>query len=262
MTTIISADDSTLVAATGHYYLAPTGTARPTNPKAPGSAWTDAGDTSLDAPFGFTFDGGDDTVLGTWQNPAKRVTHAPLTISVAFTLLNWTIDSLKLYWGGNGNTVAGRFRVPVSPTESTMALFILIQDGLEEVGIYFPSVSIYRADDISGDATSFAGLPVRATVLGVTGNDWLFEIDPKTDLDVASIANAPSTSSKAVGQTTQLVVTATLTDATTRDVTAIATYTTSDATKATVNAAGLVTFVATGSATITANYGEKTSTTA
>lgn len=256
------ANDATLVPGTGRYYLAPTGTARPTNPKAPGASWTDVGDTALESPFGFTFEGGDSTVLGTWQNPAKRVTHAPLTISVAFTLLNWTIDSLKLYWGGNGATVAGRYRVPVSPTETTMALFVLIQDGLEEVGIYFPSVSIYRADDIGGDATSFAGMPVRATILGVTGNDWLFEIDPKTDLDVSTLDLLPATSSKAAGQTTQLTATATLTDASTRDVTSIATYTTSDATKATVNSAGLVTFVAAGTATITAAYGQKTDTTA
>lgn len=255
------AQDSTLVAATGSYYLAPTGTARPTNTTTPGGLWVSVGDTALDSPFGFSFDGGDTTVLGTWQNPSKRVTHAALTISVTFTLLNWTLQSLALYWGGNGATVSGRFRVPVAPTETTMALFCVVKDGLEEVGFYFPSVSIYRADDITGDATSFAGLPVRATVLGVTGNDWLFEIDPKTDLDVASLANTPATSSGAVASTVQLTTTATLTDTTTRDVTSVATFTTSDATKATVSAAGLVTRVATGSATITAAYGEKTATT-
>lgn len=73
---------------------------------------------------------------------------------------------------------------------------------------------------------------------------------------LASIDVTPATSTKAAGSTTQLTVTGS--DG--ADLTAVADYTTSDATKATVDDTGLITFVATGSATITASYGGHTDT--
>jgi uncharacterized protein YjdB len=124
-------------------------------------------------------------------------------------------------------------------------------------------VSIYRSDDISLDTAALAGLPLRATILGVSSNTFMYEIDPKTSLQIASIAVAPSTSAKAAGQTTQLTVTATRTTVAgggTFDATSLAEYTSSDTTKATVSSTGLVSFVATGTATITATYGETTGT--
>lgn len=76
----------------------------------------------------------------------------------------------------------------------------------------------------------------------------------KLNLQPTSISVSPATSSKAAGQTTQLTVTTEDADGSERDVTDSASYATSDATKATVSATGLVTFVATGSATITVTY--------
>jgi len=72
-----------------------------------------------------------------------------------------------------------------------------------------------------------------------------------TSLDaggVTSIAISPTTNSGAAGGTVQTTVTFTPSTALNKGVT----YTTSDATKATVSATGLITRVATGSATITA----------
>jgi uncharacterized protein YjdB len=78
----------------------------------------------------------------------------------------------------------------------------------------------------------------------------------------SSIAVSPATATKAAAATQQIAVTATFPDTGTAVVTADprTVYTTSDATKATVNAAGLVTAVATGSATITATFHGRTST--
>lgn len=73
---------------------------------------------------------------------------------------------------------------------------------------------------------------------------------------LTSIDVSPATSTKAAGSTTQLTVTGN--DG--ANLTAVADYTTSDATKATVSDTGLITFVATGSATITASYGGHTDT--
>lgn len=68
------------------------------------------------------------------------------------------------------------------------------------------------------------------------------------------------TQSGAASSTSQYTATLTRADASTEDVSAKAAWSTSDATKATVDAAGLVTRVATGSATITANYAGRSNT--
>lgn len=78
---------------------------------------------------------------------------------------------------------------------------------------------------------------------------------------VDELVVTPATTTKAAAATQQLVATATLSDEeTTAVVTSQTAWTTSDATKATVNAAGLVTAVATGSATITGTYKGQTDT--
>lgn len=66
---------------------------------------------------------------------------------------------------------------------------------------------------------------------------------------LTGISSSPATVTKAATQTQQITNTFTPTDAANRNVT----YVSSDPTKATVNASGLITAVATGSATITVN---------
>lgn len=68
------------------------------------------------------------------------------------------------------------------------------------------------------------------------------------------------TQSGAAASTSQFTATLTRADATTADVSSQAAWSTSDATKATVSSTGLVTRVATGSATITANYAGRSNT--
>lgn len=78
---------------------------------------------------------------------------------------------------------------------------------------------------------------------------------------IASLDVTPATTTKAAAATQQLVATAHRASGdTTEVVTSTTVWTTSDATKATVNAAGLITAVATGSATITGTYRGKTDT--
>ncbi len=253
-------DDATLVPAVGHYFRAPQFTARPADPLAPGSPWVDLGHTKLDGPFAIGSEGGDATTLGTWQNKSLRVSYAPRVESVAIELKQWDVDSLKLYYGSNAPVVAGNVRVPANGLPTLAALFCLISDGVDKMAAYWPSVSMFRGDDIEFDAEDLAGLPVLATILGQSGEDWLYEITPKGAIGASAIDVTPSTSSKAAGQTTQLAVVATYPDASTEVVTTQATYLSSDPTKATVNAAGLITFVAIGSATITATFQGKTDT--
>lgn len=99
---------------------------------------------------------------------------------------------------------------------------------------------------------------VAATQETAEGND---AIAFQEDTIIASVSVTPATTTKAAAATQQLAATATLSDGvTTQVVTASTVWTTSDATKATVNAAGLVTAVATGSATITGTYRGQTDT--
>lgn len=55
-------------------------------------------------------------------------------------------------------------------------LFVLVRDGANGVFFHFPRVSIARADDIEFDPEALAGLPVRATVLGTSGQDWTYQV--------------------------------------------------------------------------------------
>jgi hypothetical protein len=80
-----------------------------------------------------------------------------------------------------------------------------------------------------------------------------------------SITVTPSSTTKAAGGTQQISLTGTYADGVTESVSASdgrVTYSTSDATKATVSSTGLITAVATGSATITVSYQGRTGTVA
>lgn len=175
-------DDAVLIPATGHYFFAPTvGEAKPADPLAPTTPYVDLGHTSLDDPFGITSEGGDVTTLGTWQNKALRTSIAPRVESITFALQQWDATTLKLYYGSNSTTngTDGSVQTPANPVPTEGTLYVLVTDGDENLAMYFPHVSIFRADDISFDAEALAGLPVAATVLGQSGEDFLYEITPK-----------------------------------------------------------------------------------
>lgn len=134
-------------------------------------------------------------------------------------------------------------------------------------------------DPVSGDFLP----PVAGISPGIHGNQGIHPVTPgvvssdedtqeaaesnhmvlfqKDSTIIASLDVTPATTTKAAAATQQLVATAHRTNGdSTQVVTSSTTWTTSDATKATVNAAGLVTAVATGSATITGTYRGKTDT--
>lgn len=258
-------DAATLVPAVGHYWYNPTvSAARPTDPSAPGSGWVDLGHTALASPFGIKSTGGAQTVLGTWQNPALRTSNAPRVESIDFELQQWTNTELALYYGSNGDVVGGRYRVPANPVPTTGALFVFVEDGEDQVAFYWPSVSIYRASDIAFDAAKLAGLPVAATILGVSDQTWLYEIDPKGELaTLVSIAVTPATPSipHTGPGTVQLKAVGTYSDGDTHDITTAVAWTSATTADATVGAStGLVTAVIAGSSVITATLSAITGT--
>ena len=99
-----------------------------------------------------------------------------------------------------------------------------------------------------------------STEFKVAAAETIQVIDTDPDVPVASVSVTPSTSTGAVGTTVQLAANVLPADATDKT----GTWSSSDATKATVSSSGLVTRVATGTATITftTNDGAKTGTSA
>lgn len=113
-------------------------------------------------------------------------------------------------------------------------------------------INALSSDGSTNDIITFS------TEFKVAAADTIQVIDTEDDVAVASVSVTPSTSTGAVGTTVQLTANVLPADAT--DKTGV--WSSSDQTKATVNSSGLVTRVATGTATITftTNDGGKTGT--
>jgi hypothetical protein len=98
--------------------------------------------------------------------------------------------------------------------------------------------------------------------LGAAFALWACGSSPTTPSTVSGLVVTGATPLTRIGQTVQLIATATLPDGTSQNVTTTATWRSSDASVATVSSGGLVTALATGIATITATYQSQTATAA
>lgn len=178
-------DAADLVPAVGEYWFQEVVNADPPadedNPGADG--YDDMGHTALEDPFGLVSEGGEQTVLGTWRNKSKRTVQSPRVESVAFVLQQWDGVNYRYYWGANAAPDPnGYYMAPENPVPVVGTLWVLIRDGDETLPLWFPHVSIYRADDITADAEALMGMPVRATILGRSGQSGLYGIKPKSGL--------------------------------------------------------------------------------
>lgn len=175
-------DDATLVIGAGNYFTATTGTALPADLLAPGVAWEKLGHTSLEDIFGATSEGGEATTLGTLQNKTLRTKYSARTEKFSFTLQQFDIASLKLYYGGNAidvNLDGTLLGVPSDPTPTTKAFLAVFTDGTQEFAFYAPKAELYRGDDLSlSDTESLAGLPISVTPLQHSTNAWTYAVTP------------------------------------------------------------------------------------
>lgn len=105
-----------------------------------------------------------------------------------------------------------------------------------------------------------AGTSVITATSGAQSGSTTLTVNPVTLLSIAVNPQAPSL---LIGATRQLAVTATYSDGTTADVTAMSTFVSATPANVTVGASGLLTGVAAGTSVITATFGvQKASTTA
>jgi hypothetical protein len=181
-------DSATLKVGTAHFYKAVTGTARPVTVatlKAPPVAWTELGNTSLDNIVSLTSEGGAVTTLGSLQNKSLRQTVESRVESFGINLLEWTADSLKLYYGANAVVAAdGAVEVPSDPVPTEGAFLVVLQDGDNVAGFYAEKASVFRSDDIAiADANSLAQLPIKVTALNNLGKPSALTVIPPRSTD-------------------------------------------------------------------------------
>ncbi len=162
-------DQSVIVPGTGFIYFAPAETAVPADLVAPAAPWDNIGHTSREDGLTITRDGGDEEVIGTWQNPNLRVVKEPTTFAITAHLHQVTDEVLGLYFGGGDDTVADQFGITSTTGTSDRAMYVRIVDGANSRSLYVPKVAISSEDDIEVDVEGFLSFPIRATVLQVTG---------------------------------------------------------------------------------------------
>lgn len=166
-------DAAVYIPGTGRVYVAPGETVRPVDLTAPTTPWEELGHTSREDGMTITRDGGDSEVIGTWQNPSLRERRDPTTFAITMFLQQIDNNALAMYFGGGDESVEGEFGVNVVGGTTERALYVRIIDGANEVGLYVPKVSIAAEDDVEVDVEGFLSLPIRCTVLGVTGENLM-----------------------------------------------------------------------------------------
>lgn len=174
-------DDAVLKVATGHFYLATTGTAAPADFTAPGVAWTEIGHTSIDNIFSSSSQGGDVTTLGTLQSASLLTTTSARTETWAFNVAQWDVESLKLYFGANASYDSGSnlLAVPDDPTATVKAFLAVFINGSTHFAFYAPKAELRRGDDWDlSDTSSLNTLSINVTPVNYLGATSKYSVSP------------------------------------------------------------------------------------
>lgn len=169
-------DDQVFIPGQGRLLVAPVGTPRPTDLVTIPAPWDDLGHSSIEDGITIGREGGDSEVLGTWQNPALRERRDPTTWFITMFLHQVSNQVLSFFFGGGDAVEEGVFGVPAVPVAQERAMLAQIIDGTNRVSIYIPRASLLADDDVEVDIEQFLAFPVRATLLGITGEnlmEWL-----------------------------------------------------------------------------------------
>lgn len=159
-----------VITSTGSTFTGGTGPAVAISSRATWTAgpYTEVGHTSIDNPMQENRTGGDVTTYDTWQASGVESSTAPVTKAVAFSLHQYDVANMKLYYGANSAVDAtdGSILEPQGSASATQAaLFLLVFNGSKAMTRWFPRTSIIAADAESFDTTKLAEMPVAATIL-------------------------------------------------------------------------------------------------
>lgn len=179
--------DQIVIGSDGTVWVAPVGTAAPVNPTAvPGAGWVDLGYTSED---GATLrDGKTLEAIRVWQlaHAARQVVTERKT-SLEFVLRQWSVDTVKLAFGGGSFTepAAGVFRYapPAPETVDERALMLDWQDGAKNYRLIIVRGIVTENVETNLRRAAAGDLPITFSVLGAdTGDPWyLLTDDPALD---------------------------------------------------------------------------------
>jgi hypothetical protein len=189
-------DNATLVIGSGNYLTAPVGTDIPADLLVPTSPWEAVGHTSLEDIFSISSEGGEATVIGSLQNKSLRTKYSARTETMTFTLQQFDVAGLKLYYGSNAPVLPdGSVGVSADPTPTQAAFLAVFVDGDNHFAFYAPKAEIYRADDVSfGDTESLAGLPIGVKPMAYGTNNWTYSITPLgASVATGATAGSPGT---------------------------------------------------------------------
>lgn len=156
----------TVIAGSGNPYIAPVGTAFPTNFAAPAGTWIDLGFLTED---GITVTPSQAVAnIMAWQAQLPvRTSITSRGLSVGMTFLQWNETIFPLAVGGGTVTGAGPyvFTPPTSGTVDERAMFIHYVDGTKQYRLRLPRVMVTDLGAFNLNKANAAGLGVAFTVL-------------------------------------------------------------------------------------------------
>lgn len=253
----------------GTVLTAPVGTTAPTDIAGLESldpAWKSLGILSEDAGAKWTTENTESDYYG-WGTGLARKLFSKHKRSFVVTAAeeNAVVHQLENP-GSTATSAGGETTITVVTPNYTKSAFLVVEVDGAITRARIIDAGYVKVTPQGDGAEKVSEREVEVTIIpdAATGEIWT-EItnDPAMvplGITVSSIAVTPTTKTLAAAATQQLVVTATWSDSSTSTVTSLASYVSSDAAKATVSSGGLITAVATGSATITATYATKTAT--
>lgn len=155
-----------VVGGDGHVFVAPAGTAVPTDITALSAAYIDVGYISED---GVTFTGGAEIEdIPAWQSfyPVRKIITAR-SAAVEFVMRQWNGENLKLaFGGGQVVTAAGKtFYRPPDPSEfDTRVMVVEWEDGAETYRLVVPRGLVSGETSTSVSRSSAADLPISFAI--------------------------------------------------------------------------------------------------
>lgn len=172
--------DKVVRVGNGGFFIAPVGTVRPVDLTKIDEAWIPLGQSSIDNIFPTSADGGDTTNLSTLQVNNVRQSRTAVSETWNPTLMEWTAQTLQLYFG-KGTVVAADGAIEVAGTgEATEHAFLgVFNDGDNILGVHTKRASIGRGDAWSiGGKDDLNGFQLAVSPLAYQDEKSAFAIIP------------------------------------------------------------------------------------
>lgn len=147
-------DAATILPGVGHLFHGVVGSPAPDfdtiTPSAPTAPWSNMGHTSRENNAAITKEGGETSVIGSWQTASLRTSSTPITYGLTVSALQLDNTIAAWYFGGGDATQPGYFGIPKTSAPAEIALALLLIDGSRRAGLWLPRVSV-----IGGDGPEF-----------------------------------------------------------------------------------------------------------